>query len=66
MWTATIRGRMTTIEKKTRRYPTDLTDDKWSYVEPLLPKPGKTGRQWRIDLREVLNAVRYLARTGCG
>lgn len=57
---------MAAIEKKTRRYPTDLTDEEWSQVEPLLPKPGKTGRRRRIDLREVLNAIRYLARTGCG
>ena len=57
---------MAEIEKKTRRYPTDLTDEEWLQIEPLLPKPGKTGRQRRIDLREVLNAIRYLARTGCG
>lgn len=57
---------MAAIEKKTRRYPTDLTDEEWSQVEPLLPKPGKTGRRRRVNLREALNAIRYLARTGCG
>jgi transposase len=57
---------MAAIEKKTRRYPTDMTDEEWSQVEPLLPKRGRTGRRRRIDLREVLNAIRYLARTGCG
>jgi transposase len=57
---------MAAIEKKTRRYPTDLTDDEWSQVAPLLPRAGRTGRRRRIDLREVLNAIRYLARTGCG
>ena len=66
MWTAANRGRMAAIEKKTRRYPTDMTDEEWSQVEPLLPKRGRTGRRRRIDLREVLNAIRYLARTGCG
>jgi putative transposase len=66
MWTVQTRGRMAAIEKKTRRYPTDLTDEEWSQVEPLLPRAGKTGRRRRIDLREVLNALRYLARTGCG
>ena len=66
MWTATTRGRVTAIEKKTRRYPTDLTDEEWSHIMPLLPKPGKTGRKRRTDLREVLNAIRYLVRTGCG
>ena len=57
---------MAAIEKKTRRYPTDLTDEEWSQIMPLLPKPGKTGRKRRTDLREILNAIRYLARTGCG
>ena len=57
---------MAEIEHKTKRYPTDLTDEEWSRVEPLLPKPGRTGRRRRTDLREVLNAIRYLARTGCG
>jgi putative transposase len=52
--------------EKTKRYPTDLTEEEWSRVEPLLPKPAKTGRRREIDLREVVNAIRYLVRTGCG
>jgi transposase len=43
---------MAAIEK-TRRYPTDLTDEEWSQVEGLLPKPRKTGRRRGVDLREV-------------
>lgn len=57
---------MAEIERKTRRYPTDLTDEEWLTVEPVMPKPARTGRQRQVDLREVLNAIRYLARTGCG
>jgi transposase len=57
---------MANIERKTKRYPTDLTDEEWSAVEPLLPKPGRKGRKRVIDLREVLNAIRYLARSGGG
>ena len=57
---------MAKIEKKTKRYPTDLTEEEWSHVAPLLPKPAKTGRRRSVDLREVLNAIRYLVRTGCG
>jgi putative transposase len=57
---------MATIEKKTLRYPTDLTDEEWLQMEPLLPRPARTGRHRSVDLREVLNAVRYLVRTGCG
>ena len=57
---------MAEIEKKTKRYPTDLTDEEWSQIESLLPKPAKTGRRRTVDLREVVNAIRYLARSGCG
>jgi transposase len=57
---------MAEIERKTKRYPTDLTDEEWVRIESFLPKPAKTGRRRGVDLREVLNAIRYLARTGCG
>ncbi|MDP7534157.1 MAG: IS5 family transposase [SAR202 cluster bacterium] len=66
MWTAATRGRMAEIERKTKRYPTDLTDEEWATIEPFLPPPARTGRQRGVDLREVLNAIRYVARTGCG
>jgi transposase len=56
---------MAQIEKKTKRYPSDLTDEEWSAVEPFMPKAGTTGRPQRTDLREVLNAIRYLIRSGC-
>jgi putative transposase len=47
-----------------KRYPTDLTDEQWALIEPLLPlaKPG--GRPREVDLREVVNALFYQARTG--
>ena len=57
---------MAEIERKTKRYPTDLTDEEWAMLEPVMPKPARTGRQREVDLREVVNAVRYLARAGCG
>jgi transposase len=57
---------MAQIEQKTQRYPTDLTDEEWVQVEPLLPPVAKTGRKRRVDLREVLNAIRYMARSGGG
>jgi len=47
-----------------RRYPSDLTDAQWALVEPLLPVyPG--GRPRTTSLREVLNAIFYIVRTGC-
>jgi len=57
---------MAEIERKTKGYPTDLTDEEWSRIEPLLPRPGKTGRRRRGDLREILNAIRYMTRSGGG
>lgn len=57
---------MAAIERKTKRYPTDLTDEEWAKVEPLLPRRSKRGRPREVDLREIINAIRYLVRTGCG
>jgi putative transposase len=66
MWTKAHRQRLVEQRKKRPRYPTDLTDDEWVLIHPFLPLPAKTGRPREVDLREVLNAIRYLARTGCG
>src|SRR5512135_1392215 len=66
MWTRANRGRMAAIAKKTKRYPSDLTDEEWERIAPLLPKPTKKGRKPAVDLREVLNAIRYMARSGGG
>src|SRR5271169_139813 len=65
MWTRATRGRMAAIEKKTKRYPSDLTDEEWTSIEPLLPQPAKRGRKRATDLREVVNAIRYMVRSGC-
>ena len=56
---------MARIAKKTKRYPSDLTDAEWGAVAPFLPKVEPVGRPRRTDLREVLNAIRYLVRSGC-
>src|SRR5271170_7056340 len=66
MWTPATRGRMAKIEKKTKRYPSDLTDEEWARIEPVLPRASKAGRPIEVDLREVLNAIRYVARSGGG
>jgi len=47
------------------RYPSDLTDDEWGLVEPLIP-PGKTGGGKRtVIMREVVNGLMYILSTGC-
>jgi transposase len=54
-----------TLEKAKKRYPTDIDDAEWMLIEPLVQqKPGK-GRKRRVNIREVVNALFYLNRTGC-
>jgi len=64
-WTDAHRARRLAFERG-RRHPTDLTDAEWDAVQPFLPKRSPRGRPWKVDLREILDAIRYLARTGCG
>ena len=46
-------------------YPTDLTDAEWSCLEPYLPAPRATGRPRVYPLREIINAIFYVVRSGC-
>lgn len=46
-------------------YPSDLTDEHWELVELLIPPPLWGGRPRDTDMREVLNAMLYIARSGC-
>lgn len=46
-------------------YPTDLTDEQWVILAPLIPPPRKDCRPRDADMREVMNAIFYLLRTGC-
>jgi len=46
-------------------YPSDLTDEQWAILAPLLPPPHTNCRPRQADMREVLNAILYLLRTGC-
>ncbi|MFO0734180.1 MAG: IS5 family transposase [Nitrospiraceae bacterium] len=47
------------------RYPSDLTDEQWTILAPLLPQRSAVGRPTEVDLREVVNAIFYALRTGC-
>ena len=60
MWNAKNRGR---YDRSKLRYPSDLTDEEWAYVEPLIP-PGK-GKMRRVNVREVVNGIMYILSTGC-
>ena len=51
-----------------QRYPSDLTDEQWPLVEPLLPPAQprqRGGRPRQAEMREVLNTIRSLHRRGC-
>ena len=48
-----------------KAYPTDLTDDQWAVVRPLLPPARRGGRPRTTDLRLVLNTIFYLNKAGC-
>jgi putative transposase len=45
-------------------YPSDLTDEQWKLIAPLLPKSKPGGRPRDVDLREILDAVFYLVKGG--
>jgi putative transposase len=49
---------------RTKPYDTDLTDDQFALIEEFLPRRKRTGRP-PADLREVVNAILYLTRSGC-
>ncbi|QYE33183.1 transposase (plasmid) [Polymorphobacter sp. PAMC 29334] len=57
---------MAGFEQRSKRYSTELTDEKWQFIQPFLPLASKCGRKSTTYLREVLDALRYLARTGGG
>jgi transposase len=62
MWTAENRGR---YDRSRLRYPTDLTDEEWGLVEPLIPPAKPGGNKRRVNVREVMNAIMYILGTGC-
>ena len=48
-----------------QRYPTDLTDAQWPLVKPLLTTHTGPGAPTRVDLRQMVNGILYLTRSGC-
>ncbi len=62
MWTDENRGR---YDRSKMRYPSDLTDAEWAYVEPLIPPAKRGGNKRTVNLREIVNALLYVLSTGC-
>src|SRR2546429_2381322 len=57
MWTAKNRGR---YDRSKLRYPSDLTDDEWAHVEPLIPPAKRGGNKRHVEVREVMDGIMYI------
>jgi transposase len=62
MWTQDNRGR---YDRSQLRYPSDLSDEEWAHVEPLIPAAKRGGNKRHVNVREVVNALMYVLSTGC-
>ena len=62
MWTEITRRK---YEREGQRYASDVTDGEWALIEPHMPAVKPLGRPRDTELRTVLDAILYIARTGC-
>ena len=62
MWTAAQRARYGQVGTA---FPSNLSDDEWTRLEPLIPAATPGGRPRQTDMRAAMNAILYLLRTGC-
>lgn len=62
MWTTENRPR---YNRDKLRYPSDLTDDEWGLIEPLIPAAKRGGGKRTVDIRAVVDGVMYVLSTGC-
>ena len=62
MWTEITRPK---YEREGQRYASDLTDAEWALIAPHMPAAKRLGRPRETELRAVVDAILYLARTGC-
>ena len=47
------------------RYASDTTDEEWAVIEPHMPPPARCGRTRKTSMRDVVNAIFYIAQSGC-
>jgi len=62
MWTDATRKK---YERRGGRYASDMTDAEWALVAPFMPAANPIGRPRETDLRAVVEAILYMASTGC-
>ncbi|MFT6583603.1 MAG: transposase, partial [Alphaproteobacteria bacterium] len=57
MWTSENRG---FYDRGKLRYPSDVTDEEWLHIEPLIPPAKRGGRKRSVNVREVVNGLMYI------
>ena len=62
MWTRENRRR---YDRSDLRYESDLTDDEWAEIAPLIPPAKPGGNKRSVNLREVVNGLMHILSTGC-
>jgi hypothetical protein len=62
MWTTDNRGR---YDRSRLRYPSDLTDDEWTWIKPLIPPARPGGNKRTVVERDLVNGLMYILSTGC-
>jgi transposase len=62
VWTQENRGRH---DRRGLRYPSDLTDEEWALIAPLIPPAKRGGGKRTVNIRAVVNGMMYLLSTGC-
>jgi transposase len=62
MWTSRNRAR---YDRSKLRYPSDVTDEEWKLIEPLIPAGKSGGGKRTVIMREVVNGLMYVLSTGC-
>ena len=62
MWTQANRHR---YDRSKLRYPSDVSDEEWALVGPLIPPGKRGGNRRKVDVREVLNGLMFVLSTGC-
>ncbi len=62
MWTTENRAK---YNRDHLRYPSDVTDEEWAHIAPLIPAAKRGGRKRETDMRQTFNAILYLLSTGC-
>ena len=62
MWTISNRPR---YDRSKLRYPSDVTDDEWVLLKPLIPRAKRGGNRRHVDEREIVDGLMYILSTGC-